>query len=175
MSTRSLHADPHDFVSAMGVEWQRRPLAPEPALAALLAQPALDEGAKATVVQAVGTEMVDVCVVHGYQSMDLVVLHPGTPGLEDALARFDKPHTHADDEVRYILDGEGLFGFFNAQGQECVLRVGPGDYLRIPAGAEHRFTLTGTRRIKALRLFTDTAGWVAQYTARPVAPLETAA
>lgn len=159
-------------VAALGVDWQRRPLQPEPALAALLAQPALDEGGKATVVQAVGAELVDVCVAHGYQSMDLVVLHPATPGLDEALARFDRPHTHADDEVRYVLDGAGVFAFFDAQGREHSVRVGPGDYLRVPAGVEHRFTLTGARRIKALRLFTDTAGWVAQYTARPAGPME---
>ena len=166
--------EPVAFLRQIGVQWQRRPLQPEPGLAALLGQPQLDDGGKATVVQAVGTLVVDECVAHGYLSMDLVVLHPGTPGLEDALARFDAPHTHADDEVRYILDGEGLFGFFNAAGQECVLRVQPGDYLRIPAGVEHRFTLTAARRIKALRLFSDTAGWEARYTARPVGALRAA-
>lgn len=164
-----------DFVAGVGVHWERRPLAPEPGLAQLLGRPQLDDGGKATVVQAVGALVVDECVAHGYHSMDLVVLHPGTPGLDDALQRFDKPHTHADDEVRYILDGEGLFGFFDAHGQERVLRVVPGDYLRIPAGVEHRFTLTATRRIKALRLFADTAGWVAQYTQRPAAAMEVTA
>lgn len=165
--------EPAAFLHQLGVQWQQRPLQPEPGLVALLSQPQLDDGGKATVVQAVGVLVVDECMAHGYLSMDLVVLHPGTPGLEGALARFDAPHTHADDEVRYILDGEGLFGFFNAAGQECVLRVQPGDYLRIPAGVEHRFTLTAARRIKALRLFTDTAGWAALYTQRPAGPLET--
>lgn len=164
-----------DFVGAVGVHWEHRPLAPEPGLAALLDQPRLNAGGKATVVQAVGALVVDECLAHGYHSMDLVVLHPGTPGLDEVLERFDKPHTHADDEVRYILDGEGLFGFFDARGEERVLRVGPGDYLRIPAGVEHRFTLTAARRIKALRLFADTAGWVAQYTQRPAAPMEVSA
>ena len=159
-------------VAALGVDWQHRPLQPEPGLAALLAQPALDEGGKATVVQALGARLIDVCLAHGYQSMDLVVLHPNTPGLDEALARFDRPHTHADDEVRYIVDGAGLFGFFDAQGREHSVRVGPGDYLRVPAGAEHRFTLTSARRIKALRLFTDTAGWVAQYTGRSAPAME---
>ena len=162
------------FVTALGVQWQKRPWQPEPGLVALLAQAALDDGAKATVVQAVGASVADECVAHGYHSMDLVVLHPDAPGLEDALARFDKPHTHADDEVRYILDGEGLFGFFNAQGQERVLRVQPGDYLRIPAGVEHRFTLTATRRIKALRMFSTTQGWDALYTQRPAPALQAA-
>lgn len=158
-------------VTALGVDWEYRPLQAEPGLAALLAQPALDEGAKATVVQALGAELVDVCLAHGYQSMDLVVLHPGTPGLDEALACFDRPHTHADDEVRYIVDGAGLFGFFDAAGNEHTVRVGPGDYLRVPAGAEHRFTLTAQRRIKAVRLFTDAAGWLAQYTGRAAGPM----
>jgi hypothetical protein len=70
-------------VTALGVDWQYRPLEPEPGLAALLAQPALDEGAKATVVQALGAGLIDVCIAHGYQSMDLVVLHPDTPGMEE--------------------------------------------------------------------------------------------
>ena len=171
MTSPASHVCDADFVAGIGVHWERRPLTPEPGLAALLQQPDLDHGGQATVVQAVGSMVVDECVAHGYHSMDLVVLHPGTPGLDEALERFDKPHTHADDEVRYILEGEGLFGFFNAQGQERVLRVGPGDYLRIPAGVEHRFTLTAVRRIKALRLFADTAGWVAQYTQRPAAAM----
>lgn len=46
-----------------------------------------------------------------------------------------------------------------------------GDYLRVSEGVEHRFTLTTARRIKALRLFADTAGWAAHYTQRPVGPL----
>ena len=160
------------FVAALGVQWQKRPLPAEPGLAALLAQAALDDGAQATVVQAVGAGVIDECVAHGYHSMDLAVLHPGTPGLEDALARFGRPHIHAGDEARYILDGEGLFGFFNAQGQERVLHVQPGDYLRIPAWVEHRFTLTATRRIKALRLFAVTEGWAALYTHRPAPALQ---
>ena len=163
-----------DFVAALGVQWLKRPLHPEPGLAALLAQPALDDSAQATVVQAVGASMVDVCAEHGYHSMDLVVLHPETPGLEQALARFDQPHTHADDEVRYVLEGEGLFGFFSAAGEERVLQVQPGDCLRIPAGVEHRFTLTAARRIKALRLFSDAQGWLALYTGRTAGALQSA-
>lgn len=168
---RSLPLSDAHFLAAIGVDWQQRPLAPQPALAALLEQPELDDGAKATVVQAVGALVLDQCVAHGWHSMDLVVLHPATQGLEEALVRFEQPHTHADDEVRYILDGEGLFGFFDSAGHERVLVVRPGDYLRIPAGVEHRFTLPAARRMKALRLFADTAGWVAHYTQRSVVPL----
>ncbi len=105
------------------------------------------------------------------RAQDLVVLAPDTPGLDELLARFDQPHIHPDDKVRFILDGEGLFGFFDAEGRERVVRVRPGDYVRVPAGVEHRFTLTAARRIKALRLFTDPASWQAEYTNRTVGPL----
>lgn len=164
-----------DFVTALGVQWLRRPVQDAPALQALLDTPALDEAQRATVVEAVSDAVADERAAHGYQSQDLVVLHPGTPGLDDALQRFDKPHVHSDDEVRYILDGEGLFGFFDATGAERVVQVGAGDYLRVPAGVEHRFTLTAARRIKALRLFTGADGWAAQYTGRPAGALAAAA
>ena len=167
MTTLHSSTEKQVFLAALGVDWQQRPFTPESALAALLAQPDLDHGGKATVVQAMGVEVLDVCMAHGYHSMDLLVLHPQAAGLEEAL-----PHTHAGDEVRYILDGEGLYGFFDAEGQECLVPVRAGDFVRIPAGIEHRFTLTAARRIKALRLFSETAGWVAQYTGRPVQALE---
>ena len=163
------------FVAGVGVEWLHRPVPAEPQLAQRLMDAALDDTAKAEVADAVTPLMADEIARHGYHTQDLIVLHPGTPGLEDMLVRFDMPHTHSDDEVRYILDGEGLFGFFDAEGRERVVRVTPGDYLRIPAGVEHRFTLTPSRRIKALRLFADTAGWVADYTGRPAPKLETLA
>lgn len=158
-------------VAALGVQWLRRPLPDDATISSLLADAAPATAAREQLVAALSPLVADEIAAHGYRSQDLVVLHPGTPGLDDALARFDKAHTHADDEVRYILDGEGLFGFFGADGAETVVRVVAGDYLRVPAGVEHRFTLTASRRIKALRLFIDPAGWEALYTHRPAGPL----
>ena len=45
----------------------------------------------------------------GYQTRDMVVIHEDIPGLADMLGKFDKIHTHSDDEVRYILAGTGYF------------------------------------------------------------------
>jgi len=154
------------FLNAIGVQWQRRAVPSGAQLAAWLALEQPDAAQKAAIVRCVAPAVANECQRYGYHSMDLVVLHPQFPALDALLETFDRPHTHADDEVRFILEGVGLFGFFNAAGQEAVLRVQAGDYLRIPAGVEHRFNLTPQKRIKALRLFADTAGWVAQYTAR---------
>jgi 1,2-dihydroxy-3-keto-5-methylthiopentene dioxygenase len=97
----------------------------------------------------------------GYQMADVIDVHPETPGLDTMLARFDKEHTHSEDEVRFILAGRGIF-FLNLtdQGEDKIvsIEVHPGDLLRVPRGTTHWFTLCDDRRIRAIRWFQDTAG-----------------
>jgi 1,2-dihydroxy-3-keto-5-methylthiopentene dioxygenase len=93
----------------------------------------------------------------------MVILNPQTPNLETLLAKFDKSHYHDDDEVRYIFDGEGVFGFEGKDGTQFSITVTAGDYIIIPAKAYHWFTLTPARSIKAIRLFKDMSGWAPHY------------
>lgn len=104
----------------------------------------------------------------GYQARDLIVLHEDLPGLSEALARFADVHYHDDDEVRYVLAGAGYFGFVGEGGEQMLLKVVAGDYINVPARAEHWFVLGDAPRIKAVRYFTDKAGWVPVYTHTPV-------
>jgi 1,2-dihydroxy-3-keto-5-methylthiopentene dioxygenase len=98
----------------------------------------------------------------GYKTRDLVVLHPNVPGLDEMLAKFDKVHFHTDDEVRYIIDGSGYFGFVG-DGENFLVHVSASDFISVPKNTNHWFTLDDKKRIKAVRYFTDTAGWVANY------------
>ena len=99
----------------------------------------------------------------GYVTADVIDVHPETPNLEVMLARFDKEHTHAEDEVRFILSGQGIF--FLALGEKvAAAEVGPGDMLCVPRGTRHWFTLCEDRRIRAIRWFQDPAGWAPLYT-----------
>ena len=104
----------------------------------------------------------------GYQSRDLIVLNPQVPNLDALLAKFDKIHTHADNEIRYIIDGDGVFGFVLPDQTQAELTVEPEEYINVPAGTEHWFVLTESRRIKAVRYFTTTEGWVPEYTGREI-------
>ena len=52
----------------------------------------------------------------GYVTADVIDVNPATPNLEAMLAKFDKEHTHDEDEVRFILAGRGIF-FLHLQGQ----------------------------------------------------------
>jgi 1,2-dihydroxy-3-keto-5-methylthiopentene dioxygenase len=99
----------------------------------------------------------------GYLTADVIDVKPETPNLEAMLAKFDKEHTHSEDEVRFILSGRGVFFFALEKGVASV-EVGPGDLLCVPCGTKHWFTLCEDRRIRAIRWFQDTSGWTPHYT-----------
>src|SRR3984885_14203686 len=52
----------------------------------------------------------------GYVTADVIDVNPATPNLDVMLAKFDKEHTHDEDEVRFILAGRGIF-FLNIAGR----------------------------------------------------------
>jgi 1,2-dihydroxy-3-keto-5-methylthiopentene dioxygenase len=98
-----------------------------------------------------------------YVTADVIDVNSATPNLENMLAKFDKEHTHDEDEVRFILAGRGIF-FLHMGDKVVSVEVGPGDMLRVPRGTTHWFTLCEDRRILAIRWFQDTAGWTPHYT-----------
>lgn len=133
-------------------------------LKALLAKASLSDSEKAEILTALDHYFAHLQNGAGYQTRDLIVLHPETPNLDELLAKFDRIHTHDDDEVRYIIEGEGVFGFVHPDGSQIKLTVQPEEYINVPAGIEHWFYLTETKRIKAIRYFTDPIGWIPHYT-----------
>src|SRR4028118_610645 len=84
--------------------------------------------------------------------------------LDSMVSKFNKCHIHAEDEVRYIVAGEGIFGFVRPDGSQVELTVQPEEFINVPANTEHWFYLTAARKIKAVRYFTTKEGWTPQYT-----------
>jgi 1,2-dihydroxy-3-keto-5-methylthiopentene dioxygenase len=140
----------------------------KPQIQPLLAKSTLNEDEKEEVLTALDEYFESLQQSANYQSRDLIALHPEVPNLDTLLSKFDKIHTHADDEVRYIIDGEGVFGFVMPDATQIRLTVQAEEYINVPAGIEHWFYLTQKKRIKAVRYFTDTAGWVPQYTGQEI-------
>ena|ERR1700744_2422637 len=99
----------------------------------------------------------------GYVTADVIDVNPNTPNLDAMLAKFDKEHTHSEDEVRFILAGRGIF-FLALEKGVVGIEVHPGDMLRVPQGTRHWFTLCADKRIRAIRWFQDTTGWTPHYT-----------
>ncbi len=80
------------------------------------------------------------------------------------LAKFNREHTHDDDEVRFIIEGRGVFHIHPENGTVFSIEVMPGDLIRVPSNTKHWFNLCSERRIRAIRLFKDPAGWTPRYT-----------
>lgn len=101
----------------------------------------------------------------GYVTQDIVELRPDTPNLEGLLGKFKDEHLHRDDEVRFVLEGAGIFDIRGAGDRWIRVEVERGDLIVVPADLYHRFFLTEQRQIRCVRLFKDAAGWVPEYRA----------
>jgi 1,2-dihydroxy-3-keto-5-methylthiopentene dioxygenase len=104
----------------------------------------------------------------GYQSVDVVVMTPEHPDRVALRQKFLSEHTHAEDEVRFFVEGSGLFSM-HANGQVFVLLCERGDLIRVPARMRHWFDMGETPFFTAVRLFTNPDGWVAEFTGDAIA------
>ena len=100
----------------------------------------------------------------GYVTADVIDVRPQTPNLDAMLAKFNREHWHDEDEVRFIVEGRGLFHVHPADGPVFAIEVEAGDLIRVPRGTHHWFDLCADRRIRAIRLFQDSSGWTPHYT-----------
>jgi len=100
----------------------------------------------------------------GYRTADVIDVRPDTPNLEAMLAKFSREHWHDEDEVRFIIEGRGLFHVHPAESPVFAIEVEAGDLIRVPRGTQHWFDLCADRRIRAIRLFQDQSGWTPHYT-----------
>ncbi len=162
-------------LARLGIALKSWPAPSSPRARELLAKQSLTDAEKEELLGLVEDRFEELKRDKGYTTRDMVVIHEGIPGLADLLAKFDKIHTHSDDEVRYILSGSGYFGFVEPDGQQFLLEVSGGDYINVPANAEHWFEMRDCTRCKAVRYFIDTSGWTPHYTGRRRAFEETAA
>lgn len=102
----------------------------------------------------------------GYHTADVIRVDRHTPHLEAIRDRFNREHTHSEDEVRFFVDGHGVFWFHTNDTSDEVFSVlcVQGDMISVPADSKHWFELGDDPHVRAIRLFTNVAGWVPQYT-----------
>jgi 1,2-dihydroxy-3-keto-5-methylthiopentene dioxygenase len=100
----------------------------------------------------------------GYVTADVIDIQPDTPNLDVMLQKFNKEHWHDEDEVRFTIEGHGLFHINPQSSSVVAIEVEAGDLLTVPKGTLHWFDLCGDRRIRAIRLFQDPGGWTPHYT-----------
>ena len=153
---RSLHEPDQirEFLASIGIDYERWAPGTETPRDASAEQILRDYAGQIDQLKARG----------GYVTADVIDVGPETPGLDTMLARFNTEHWHDEDEVRYIVAGRGLFHVHPQKGPVVAIEVEAGDLIRVPRGTHHWFDLCGEKRIRAIRLFQDTAGWTPHYT-----------
>ncbi len=104
----------------------------------------------------------------GYQSVDVLRCLPDNPKRQELRLKFLDEHTHDDDEVRFFVEGAGVF-YLRAAGKVYMTLCERGDLISVPAGTRHWFDMGPTPHFTAIRLFTTPAGWVANFTGEPIA------
>lgn len=106
---------------------------------------------------------------NGYQTADVISVHPKMENLDVLKTKFLTEHTHSEDEVRFFVDGEGLF-WFNMGNDNPVFCVicQKGDLISVPANTKHWFDFGPKMFVKAIRVFIDQTGWVPNYTSSGV-------
>ena len=107
---------------------------------------------------------------YGFQSVDVINLNPNHPEKAAFRQKFLAEHTHDDFEVRFFIEGRGLFYLHVADKVYAVL-CEQGDLISVPANTTHWFDMGENPCFKVIRLFTTPDGWVADFTGKEIAKI----
>jgi 1,2-dihydroxy-3-keto-5-methylthiopentene dioxygenase len=100
---------------------------------------------------------------HGFQSVDVIAVTPEHPQKTELRGKFLEEHIHNDFEIRFFVDGRGLF-YLHPSDSVYALLCERGDLISVPAGVKHWFDMGGSPSLKCIRFFTVPDGWQAEFT-----------
>ncbi|WNN49552.1 1,2-dihydroxy-3-keto-5-methylthiopentene dioxygenase [Siccibacter colletis] len=104
----------------------------------------------------------------GYQSWDVISIRPDNPQKAAMRGKFLNEHTHGEDEVRFFVEGAGLFCLHIGDKVYQVL-CEKNDLISVPAGTPHWFDMGSEPSFTAIRIFDNPEGWIAQFTGNDIA------
>ena len=145
-------------LAAIGVRFERwqanHPLSPSPTPEEVLA--------------AYQHEINKLVADKGYQSWDVISLRADNPQKEALRSKFLAEHTHSEDEVRFFVEGAGLF-CLHVNGKIYQILCEKNDLLSVPAGTPHWFDMGSEPHFTAIRVFDNPDGWIANFTGDNIA------
>jgi 1,2-dihydroxy-3-keto-5-methylthiopentene dioxygenase len=124
--------------------------------------------ADADILAAYSPELDQLKRTGGYQAIDIARVRPDHSDRAAMRTKFLSEHRHDEDEVRFFVDGAGLF-YLRDKGKVYLALCEAGDMISVPAGIRHWFDIGEQPRFTAIRLFSSADGWVARYTGDPIA------
>ncbi|MBI1300814.1 MAG: cupin [Alphaproteobacteria bacterium] len=105
---------------------------------------------------------------NGYQSVDVIRMTSDHPDKKMMRQKFLNEHTHSEDEVRFFVEGAGIF-YLRCDGNVYMTLCTRGDLISVPDGTKHWFDMGPEPHLTCIRLFTSKEGWVADFTGDDIA------
>jgi len=121
-----------------------------------------------TILSAYGESIQRLQRGFGFQSVDVISLTPEHPDKAMLRQKFLSEHTHDDFEIRFFIEGCGLF-YLHVDAKVFAVLCCQGDLISVPANTPHWFDMGENPCFKAIRLFTTPDGWVAKFTGSEIA------
>jgi len=120
------------------------------------------------ILAAYAPEIAQVQASGTYPTVDAIRLTPDHPERKALREKFLAEHTHSEDEVRFFVEGRGLF-CLHIGAEVLQVLCEQDDWISVPAGTKHWFDMGSAPRFCAIRFFDNPQGWVAQFTGDSIA------
>jgi len=127
-----------------------------------------DDSDADSIIRAYRREIDELIANRGYQTFDVVSMHPEHPDKDALRLKFLDEHTHGEDEVRFFVRGRGLF-VVHADDRVYSVLCEKDDLISVPANTRHWFDMGPNPRFTAIRLFNNPEGWIANFTGDEIA------
>lgn len=131
-------------------------------------RPLATGAAQDEVLEAYRDEIERLNTQHGFLSVDVVSLGPDHPDKAMLRRKFLAEHTHEDFEIRFFVDGRGLF-YLHVDGQVVLVLCEQGDLISVPANTTHWFDMGANPCFTCIRFFTTPEGWLGDFTGSDIA------
>lgn len=131
-------------------------------------QPLADNATQDDVIAAYQASIDELKKKYAFQSVDVVSLRPDHPQKAEFRQKFLAEHTHDDFEIRFFVDGCGLF-YLHMENKVYMILCEAGDLISVPANTTHWFDMGENPSFKCIRFFTTENGWEGQFTGSPIA------
>ena len=122
----------------------------------------------AAVIAAYANDIERIKKMGGYTTVDVLRVTPDFPNKEAIRNKFLNEHTHAEDEVRFFVEGSGMF-YLHLNGKVFRVLCEQGDLISVPHGVSHWFDMSAAPHITAIRFFENTEGWTPHFTGIDIA------
>jgi 1,2-dihydroxy-3-keto-5-methylthiopentene dioxygenase len=116
-----------------------------------------------TVLDAYQASINELKQSYGFQSVDVINVKPDHPNKEQLRGKFLSEHVHDDFEIRFFIEGQGLF-YLHIENQVYAVLCEQGDLISVPAHTPHWFDMGAEPDFKCIRFFTTEEGWLADFT-----------